>query len=77
MADAYGRYLDLALGDPGVEALLTWGITDRYTWLNHEGARTDRLPERALPFDTAYQPKSAFGAMKVAIERRGGGVTRG
>ena len=70
VAGVYRRYLDLVLADPVVTAVLTWGITDRYTWLNDEGSRKDRVPERALPFDVDYRPKEAFGAMMDAIEYR-------
>ncbi len=37
VAAAYKQYLELALGDPAVRAVLTWGITDRYTWLGPRG----------------------------------------
>jgi endo-1,4-beta-xylanase len=70
VAAVYGGYLERVLAEPGVKVLLTWGISDRYTWLNHEGARADHLPERALPFDRDYKPKAAFGAMRDAINRR-------
>jgi endo-1,4-beta-xylanase len=62
VAEAYASYLKLTLADPAVIALLTWGITDRYTWLNHEDARADNLPERCLPFDPDLQPTPAFAA---------------
>jgi len=70
VAEAYGRYLDLTLAEPAVRAVLTWGITDRYTWLNSEGARTDHLPERCLPFDREYTPKRAFFALRNSFDRR-------
>ena len=50
-------------------ALLTWGITDRSTWLNHEGARKDGLPERSLPFDADLKPKPAFFAELNALQQ--------
>ncbi len=52
VAETYQRYLATVLTDPAVKAVLTWGITDRYTWLNGEDARPDKLPERPLPFDS-------------------------
>jgi Glycosyl hydrolase family 10 len=54
------RYLELVLGGLAVTAVLTWGITDRYTWLNQEDARANKLAEWTLPFDVGYQPKPAF-----------------
>lgn len=60
VAAIYSQYLSLALGNPAVTAVLTWGLTDRYTWLNREDSRADRLPERALPFDADLQPTPAY-----------------
>jgi hypothetical protein len=51
VAASYAGYLKTAPVNPEVVALLTWGITDRYTWLNGEESRTDKIPERPLPFD--------------------------
>ena len=39
------------------KAILTWGITDKYTWVPLWFKRTDGLANRPLPFDEAYQPK--------------------
>lgn len=38
-------------------ALLTWGITDRYTWIPTWHKRADGMANRPLPFDENYQPK--------------------
>jgi len=62
VAETYQRYLDAVLTDPAVKALLTWGVTDRYTWLNSEDARADHLPERALPFDSGSDSRSGIGS---------------
>ncbi len=68
VADTYTQYLNLTLANPAVLALLTWGITDRSTWLNHEGARKDGLPERCLPFDPDLKPTPAFFAELTALK---------
>jgi endo-1,4-beta-xylanase len=68
VARAYGSYLATALANPVVIALLTWGITDRYTWLNGENSRSDKLAERPLPFDRNLNPKPAFTATRQALE---------
>jgi endo-1,4-beta-xylanase len=39
------------------DALLTWGITDKYTWVPMWFKRADGLPNRPLPLDDSYQPK--------------------
>jgi len=68
VADLYSSYLKTTLANKNVLALLTWGITDKYTWLNHEGARKDGLPERSLPFDADLKPKPAFSSELVALK---------
>ena len=67
VAATYATYLNEALADPAVIALLTWGITDRYTWLNSEGKRKDGLAERCLPFDADLKPAPAFEAELSAL----------
>ncbi|HVG27456.1 MAG TPA: endo-1,4-beta-xylanase [Acidobacteriaceae bacterium] len=69
VAEVYRSYLNTTLANPAVVALLTWGITDRFTWLNHEGNRKDTQPERCLPFDTDLQPKAAFTAELEALQK--------
>lgn len=64
---AYYSYLTLALANPAVTAALTWGLTDKYTWLNGEDSRPDKLPERALPFDADLNPKLAYIAEVQAL----------
>ncbi len=67
VAAMYGSYLGTVLQDPAVIAVLTWGITDKYTWLNGEDARMDGEKERPLPFDAAMQPVAAYGAEVKAL----------
>ena len=38
-------------------ALLSWGITDKYTWVPIWFKRKDGLPNRPLPLDDNYRPK--------------------
>lgn len=64
VAATYGSYLKTVLADPAVIAVLTWGITDKYTWLNGEDSRKDGVPERPLPFDAELRAKPAFAAMR-------------
>ena len=71
VAAAYRQYLELALGDPAVRAVLTWGITDRYTWLGHEEGRADGKPERPLLFDAEGKAKAGFFAVREAFDQRG------
>jgi endo-1,4-beta-xylanase len=73
VADAYARFLDVALEERAVASVVTWGLSDRYTWLTPESgatfARGDGLPTRPLPFDTAFQAKPAFAALLGAFGR--------
>ena len=71
VAAAYKQYLELALGDPAVRLVLTWGITDRYSWLDHEEGRADGKPERPLLFDAAGKAKASFFAVRDAFDQRG------
>jgi endo-1,4-beta-xylanase len=68
VAKMYGSYLGTVLRDPAVIAVLTWGITDKYTWLDREDSRADGEPERPLPFDAEMQPLPAFAAEVKALQ---------
>jgi endo-1,4-beta-xylanase len=68
VAKMYGTYLGTVLRDPAVIAVLTWGITDKYTWLDREDSRADGEPERPLPFDAEMQPLPAFAAEVKALQ---------
>ncbi|MGH7114322.1 MAG: endo-1,4-beta-xylanase, partial [Stellaceae bacterium] len=72
VADAYRRFLDAALDEPAVKMVVTWGLSDRHSWIvrretNQVKWRTDGLPSRPLPFDAALHPKPAFAAMAEAF----------
>jgi endo-1,4-beta-xylanase len=41
-----------------LKSITTWGIADRYSWINQMFPRPDRLPNRPLPLDADFQPKS-------------------
>ena len=68
VAATYREYLDLVLKNPAVKEVLSWGITDAFTWLNGEDARTDHLPERCLPFDKELKPVEAYFAIRDAFD---------
>ena len=50
------------------EAILTWGISDRYTWIPGYFSRDDGRLNRPLPLDLNYKPKAM---MKVIEEFAG------
>lgn len=73
IAKTYSDYLAVTLAGPAVKSVLTWGITDRYTWLNdgptHHRKQPNR-PQRSLPFDSNFSPKPAFFAIRGSFGRR-------
>lgn len=80
VAETYTRFLSIALDEPGVIALVTWGLCDPYSWLNHSASfpqfvRPDGQSQRPLLFDAAFHPKPAYDAVLRALEqapKRGG-----
>lgn len=70
VAGKYRQFLSAALACQAVVAIITWGISDRYTWINHyKGSqRADRLPSRPLPFDADFEPVPAYDAMARAFD---------
>jgi hypothetical protein len=71
IAKTYRDYPTMMLAEPNVTALLTWGITDRYTWLGGpKWARSDGQPQRSLPLDADYKPTPAFFALRDSIDKR-------
>jgi endo-1,4-beta-xylanase len=73
IADAYRRFLDAALDEPAVKMVVTWGLSDRHSWIvrhetNQAKWRKDGLPSRPLPFDADLRPKPAFTALAEAFK---------
>lgn len=60
VADRYAEYLSVCLENPDVIAILTWGISDRYTWIETQAKRADGLAVRPLPMDTNFVKKPAY-----------------
>jgi endo-1,4-beta-xylanase len=69
------RYLDVAFSKPHVLGCLTWGITDRYSWLSQwdQYKWADGTLSRGLPFDANLVPKPMETAMLAAYRRRARG----
>ena len=72
VADTYSSFLDAALDEPAVKVVVTWGLSDRHSWIvrkeTHESKwRADGLPSRPLPFDADLKPKPAFEAIAQAF----------
>jgi endo-1,4-beta-xylanase len=59
------RFLSAITAEGAIDTLITWGITDRYSWIAETFKRPDGLPPRPLPLDDSYRPKP----MMQVIER--------
>jgi len=72
VAEVYRSYLTAALAHPEVKAVLTWGASNRNTWLNYTNKahkmHPDRL-ERSLPFDENFLPTPAFFAIRDSFDK--------
>jgi len=78
VAAIYRRYLDVALAHPAVRTVITWGVSDRMSWIvsipDPNTRRDDGLRPRPLPFDADMHPKPAYRALAEALRaapRRG------
>ena len=73
VASTYQRYLDTILTEPAVEGVLTWGLSDKHSWMNHAEQhrfkREDGTKQRPLMYDEALQAKPARGAAANALVR--------
>lgn len=74
VADEYRRFLDVALDEPAVRLVNTWGLSDRYSWIvRHEDSadrqRRDGMAERPLPFDRDLRRKPVWHALADAFAR--------
>ena len=72
VADVYRNYLTATLEGTEVKAVLTWGASDKNTWLNHGTKFRKQHPERLqrpLPFDPDYAPTPAFFAMRDCFDK--------
>jgi endo-1,4-beta-xylanase len=74
VGDEYRRFLDVALDEPAVKMVSTWGLSDRYSWIvrhevRPERCRWDGMEERPLPFDRDLIRKPAWHALAEAFAR--------
>jgi endo-1,4-beta-xylanase len=64
-ARLYGDILEVCRDADACEALVLWGVTDRFSWVPHFFPGMGD----ALIFDRAYQPKPAYWALYEALVR--------
>ena len=70
VAEVYRTYLGVAVREPALVAVLTWGLTDRYTWLARRSPREGGTRVRVLPLDSEYRRKPAWYAIAEALDSR-------
>jgi endo-1,4-beta-xylanase len=63
-ATIYGNVMTACLRVSACKGVVTWGFTDRYSWLPSYFPGTGW----GLPFDSEYQPKPAFHALVAALK---------
>ncbi len=69
VADTARRFLDVALDETALRTVITWGLSDRHTYMNRdpETRRADGLASRCLPYDDALAPKPLRQAIATAL----------
>ncbi len=60
-------WLDPVLACPMVLGVLSWGLSDRRSWLNDMYKRADSLPQRPLPLDADLRRKKMWDALADAF----------
>lgn len=66
IAGVYEDYLSTVLDERAVTTVITWGLSDRYSWLNDFTA--NNVPARPLPLDAQMQNKLAWNAIARAFD---------
>ncbi len=71
VAEMATQFLTIALSERAVEGVLTWGLSDRYSWLNSSTfqSRTDGTMNRCLPYDDKFERKPFWFALADAFTR--------
>lgn len=72
VAEAYYDYLSVVLDEPAVKTIISWGLSDRYTWLSYFAPRQDGADVRPLPLDRQYVRKPAWKAIARALKEAPG-----
>jgi endo-1,4-beta-xylanase len=69
VADTTRRYLDMALDQAAVAMVVTWGLTDRFTYQNKdpEFRRKDGQTSRGLPFDVGLATTPMFASLQQSL----------
>ena len=68
VADASRRFLEVVLDNSATEAILTWGLSDRFLKPSGWRATLTGYSPRSLPLDADMQPTAMWHAMARAFE---------
>lgn len=68
VARAYEDFLSAVLDEPAVTTIITWGLSDGYTYHTDFHSRSDGMPVRPLPLDASLKPKLAWNAIARAFD---------
>jgi len=64
VAGLAGQFLEAVCDVVRPKAILTWGLSDRYTWVPTYFKRTDGMPNRPLPLDADLKRKPLFDVIE-------------
>jgi endo-1,4-beta-xylanase len=64
VAEVARSYLEAVCEVVHPKAFITWGLSDRYTWVPTWFKRRDGLPNRPLPLDADLKPKPLFDVIE-------------
>ena len=70
VSDEVKRYLDVVLQEPALEGVVTWGLSDRYSWLTSAAVRAQGTVNRGLPFDSNLAPKPVRNTIVATLAQR-------
>lgn len=57
-------FLDAVVSAKRPKAIVTWGLTDRYSWVHETFPRKDSARARPLPLDADYRPKPMMAVLE-------------
>ena len=73
VAAMYAEYLAIALEPPQTLGVVTWGLSDRYSWITSGAVdrfkRTDGLASLPLPLDADLRPTPCYAALAAALDK--------
>jgi endo-1,4-beta-xylanase len=62
-ASLVGSFLNAIVGVRPPKAIVTWGLSDRYSWIHETFPRKDKAKARPLPLDADFRPKPMMAVL--------------